>query len=184
MDFCNKVVLLTGASGGIGAGLARGLSEQGARLLLSSRSTGDLGRLIGELPYHEDAVAMEADLSKPGEASKLAARALETAGRVDVLRGDARTTLRGLPSASADACFIDADKEGYRAYLDECLRILPSGGLIMVDNAFAFGDLLDPDVTGSDVLAIRAFNDFVTACPELDAVILPLGDGLWVGVRR
>ena len=89
MNFSHKVVLLTGASGGIGAGIARRLSEQGARLVASGRSAGDLKKLIRELPHPEQAVAIEADLGKPGEASKLAARALETAGRVDVLINNA-----------------------------------------------------------------------------------------------
>ena len=34
-----------------------------------------------------------------------------------------------------------------------------SGGLIMVDNAFAFGQLLDPKATDREVPAVRAFND-------------------------
>jgi short-subunit dehydrogenase/MoaA/NifB/PqqE/SkfB family radical SAM enzyme len=89
MNFSHKVVLLTGASGGIGAGIARRLSEEGARLVVSSRSVGDLTRLIRELPHPEEAVAIEADLGKPGEASKLAARAIESAGRVDVLINNA-----------------------------------------------------------------------------------------------
>jgi len=89
MNFSHKVVLLTGASGGIGAGLARRLSEQGARLVLSARSAVDLGQLIRELPHADNAVAIEADLAKPGEAAKLAARALDAAGRVDVLISNA-----------------------------------------------------------------------------------------------
>lgn len=50
IDFSHKVVLLTGASGGIGAGIARRLCGQGAQLVLSGRSLGDLQRLIGESP--------------------------------------------------------------------------------------------------------------------------------------
>ncbi|MHC4178378.1 MAG: SDR family NAD(P)-dependent oxidoreductase [Planctomycetota bacterium] len=89
IDFSHKVVLLTGASGGIGAGIARRLSEQGARLVLSGRSWGDLQKLIHELPHPAQAVAIEADLARPGEASRLAARALQSAGRVDVLINNA-----------------------------------------------------------------------------------------------
>jgi len=89
MDFSSKVVLLTGASGGIGAGIARRLAEQGARLVLSSRSTADLARLIGQLPRPDQAMPIEADLSEPGEALRLANRAIETAGRVDVLINNA-----------------------------------------------------------------------------------------------
>jgi len=45
IDFSHKVVLLTGASGGIGVGIARRLSEQRARLVVSSRSAADLKKL-------------------------------------------------------------------------------------------------------------------------------------------
>ena len=89
IDFSHKVVLLTGATGGIGDGIARRLSEQGARLVVSGRSSGDLQKLIRELPHPGEAVAIEADLSQQGEAARLAARTIETAGRVDVLVNNA-----------------------------------------------------------------------------------------------
>ena len=108
----------------------------------------------------------------------------DVAGRIEVLRGDARTSLVGLESASADACFIDADKEGYLLYLEQCLRIVRPGGLVMVDNAFAFGEVLDAGSPSAEVRAIQAFNEHVAHLAELQAIIVPLGDGLWVGVRR
>jgi caffeoyl-CoA O-methyltransferase len=101
--------------------------------------------------------------------------------RVEVLRGDARQVLAGIPARSVDACFIDADKEGYPTYLDECVRIARRGGLILVDNAFAFGELLDaPDKDA--VRGIRAFNDAMAARGDLQSIIVPFGDGCWVGV--
>jgi short-subunit dehydrogenase/MoaA/NifB/PqqE/SkfB family radical SAM enzyme len=89
IGFSHKVVLLTGASGGIGVGMARRLSDEGARLVLTGRTAGDLQRLIRELPHPERAILVEADLARPGEASRLAAEALEAAGRVDVLINNA-----------------------------------------------------------------------------------------------
>ena len=89
IDFSHQVVLLTGASGAIGAGIARRLSERGARLVVSGRSMSDLNRLIRELPHPEKATPIEADLGKPGEAAQLATRAIEIAGRVDVLINNA-----------------------------------------------------------------------------------------------
>ena len=83
-----------------------------------------------------------------------------------------------------NAFFIDADKGGYPAYLEHALRIVRPGGLILADNAFAFGKLFSPDAGDDDVAAIRAFNDEVASVDALDAVIAPFGDGCWVGVRR
>jgi predicted O-methyltransferase YrrM len=52
----------------------------------------------------------------------------------------------------------------------------------MVDNAFAFGQLFDDVPTDGEVAAVRAFNDLAAGTEGLDGVILPIGDGLWVGV--
>ncbi len=104
--------------------------------------------------------------------------------RVEVLEGDARAVLATFADASADAAFLDADKASYPVYLKHSLRIVRPGGLVMVDNAFAFGQLLDPQPTDSDVPAVRAFNDLMAATRELHSVIVPIGHGLWVGVKR
>ena len=108
----------------------------------------------------------------------------DVAGRVQVLRGAGMDVLPKLAADSADAAFLDADKASYPRYLAECLRIVRKGGLIMVDNALAFGQLLDPKATDREVPAVRAFNDHMAKAREIESVIVPLGDGLWVGVKR
>jgi predicted O-methyltransferase YrrM len=108
----------------------------------------------------------------------------DVADRVMVYRGAGKDVLATLPSDSADAAFIDADKGGYSHYLRESLRIVRSGGLIMVDNAFAFGQLLDQDATDPEVITVRAFNDYMAQVQELHGIIVPIGDGLWVAVKR
>lgn len=105
----------------------------------------------------------------------------DVAGKIEVHRG------RGvdvLPSfESADAAFLDADKSSYPSYLAESLRIVRSGGLILVDNAFAFGQLLDEHPTDREVGAVRAFNDHMAQTAGLQGVIVPIGDGLWVAAK-
>ena len=108
----------------------------------------------------------------------------DVAKRIAVHLGAGLDVLRTIPDRSADACFLDADKGSYRDYLAECLRILRPGGLVMADNAFAFGQLLDEHPTDRDVPHVRAFNDHVPTVEGLQSVIVPLGDGLWVGVLR
>ncbi len=107
----------------------------------------------------------------------------DAAGKIEVHRGAGADVLPAFKSDSADAAFIDADKEGYCAYLDECLRIVRRGGLIMADNAFAFGRLLEEAVDDPDVHAVRRFNDYVAKQPGLQSIIAPIGDGCWVGVK-
>jgi len=107
----------------------------------------------------------------------------DVAGRVEVHRGRGADVLPRFGDDSADAAFLDADKASYALYLEQCLRIVRVGGLIAVDNAFAFGQLFDAEPRDRDVPAIRAFNDRLAAEPRLQGVIVPLGDGCWVGTR-
>jgi predicted O-methyltransferase YrrM len=109
----------------------------------------------------------------------------DVAGRVTVHRGPGAEVLPRLPllPGAADAIFLDADKGGYPVYLEHGLRLVRPGGLILVDNAFAFGQLFDVAPTDREVGAVRAFNETMAAEARVQSVIVPIGDGLWVGVR-
>jgi len=108
----------------------------------------------------------------------------DVAGKVKVHRGAGLDVLPAFAAASADAAFLDADKPSYPGYLRECLRIVRPGGLIMADNAFAFGELFSEHPTQESVSAVRRFNDVIASEKALHSVIVPIGDGLWVGVKR
>lgn len=108
----------------------------------------------------------------------------DVAGKVEVLRGDGVDVLKTLADDSADACFLDADKQNYPHYLDECMRILRSGAMVMADNAFAFGRLLDENETDGGVTHVRAFNDYIAGQGGLHAAMVGIGDGLWVGIKE
>ena len=108
----------------------------------------------------------------------------DVAGRVVVYRGTGKDVLATFAKDSADAAFLDADKSSYPIYLDECLRIVRRGGLIMVDNAFAFGQLLAEHPTDREVAAVRAFNDYMAGVKSLQSIIVPIGDGVWVAVKQ
>lgn len=108
----------------------------------------------------------------------------DVADRVKVFRGAGMDVLPHFAHDSADAAFLDADKGSYPLYLAECLRIVKKGGLIMADNAFAFGQLLDPNPTDREVGAVKAFNEVMAKESRLQSVIVPIGDGLWVGVKK
>lgn len=117
------------------------------------------------------------------ERAAFAERWIERAGlpaRVEVHRGKGAEVLAGFADRSADAMFLDADKAGYPTYLREALRIVRPGGLVLVDNAFAFGQLLDEHPSDPEVGAVRAFNGIMARTPGLHGVIVPIGDGLWV----
>lgn len=104
--------------------------------------------------------------------------------RIGLHRGAGMDVLPRFATDSADAAFLDADKASYPAYLEECLRIVRPGGLIMADNAFAFGQLFDENPADREAPAVRAFNEVMAREKHLASVIVPLGDGLWVGVKQ
>jgi predicted O-methyltransferase YrrM len=98
-----------------------------------------------------------------------------------VHRGKAEEILPQFAANSADAAFIDADKTSYPLFLRESLRIVRRGGLILADNAFAFGRLFDS--SDEAVAAIQAFNNIMAQETALQSIIVPVGDGLWFGVK-
>jgi len=110
--------------------------------------------------------------------------ASDVAGRIELYRGAGSDVLAGFENRSADAAFLDADKGNYPIYLEESIRIVRPGGLILVDNAFAFGQLLDKNPTDPEAPAVIAFNEVMAKESRVDAVIVPIGDGIWVGVRN
>ncbi|MFQ2266256.1 SDR family oxidoreductase [Aeromonas hydrophila] len=71
MKLEGKLVLLTGASGGIGEALAQELAAQGAHLLLHGRRASALERLCKELPHPGRHQTVIADLGSPQERAKL-----------------------------------------------------------------------------------------------------------------
>jgi caffeoyl-CoA O-methyltransferase len=108
------------------------------------------------------------------------------AGRARVHVGPALDRLRAIEAGGPyDVCFIDADKEGYPAYLDWAARNLRSGGLVIGDNAFLFGEIgtFQPDVPGEALTAMRAFHRHLASGGDFRATTLPTGEGLALGVR-
>jgi len=108
----------------------------------------------------------------------------DVAGKIEVQLGAGMDVLPRFAADSADAAFLDADKASYPSYLEQCLRIVRSGGLIMADNALAFGELFSAPPRREDVEAVRRFNDVIAKHPGVQSVIVPLGDGVWVVVKR
>jgi caffeoyl-CoA O-methyltransferase len=108
----------------------------------------------------------------------------DVAGRIELIRGAGLDVLKTITSDSVDAAFLDADKPSYPLYLRECLRIVKRGGMVLADNALAHGELLDELPASESARAMKAFNEVIAAEKALQSVIVPLGDGFWVGVRR
>ena len=112
-------------------------------------------------------------------------RRSEVSRKIRLYRGAGKDLLPRFGDGFADAMFLDADKASYPLYLTHALRIVRKGGLIMADNAFAFGQLLADQTTRQrEVADIRSFNELMARSTALHAIIIPIGDGLWVAARH
>ncbi len=111
-------------------------------------------------------------------------RRSDVSHKVKLYRGAGRNLLPRFGDDSADAMFLDADKASYPLYLHQARRIVRKGGLIMADNAFAFGQLFANQPTRrQEVADIRAFNEIMARSTDLQGIIIPVGDGLWVAAK-
>ncbi len=86
MDVRDRVVIITGASSGIGLATAELLSERGAKLTLASRSKDKLERLSRELP---DSLVVPTDVTKITEIKRMIEQTKEHFGRIDILINNA-----------------------------------------------------------------------------------------------
>ncbi|MFF2753628.1 O-methyltransferase [Psychrobacillus sp. NPDC058041] len=80
-----------------------------------------------------------------------------------------------------DFFFIDADKENYENYLAYCIRLADSGALIVTDNVLAGGSVADQEVKPKRYTDLmKKFNETVANHPQLESVIIPIGDGMTI----
>jgi caffeoyl-CoA O-methyltransferase len=82
-----------------------------------------------------------------------------------------------------DLVFIDADKVQYSAYYDLILPKVKSNGLVIIDNIFFHGDVLQNPIKGKNAIAIAALNEKIRLDNNVDKVLLTVRDGLMI-VRK
>jgi caffeoyl-CoA O-methyltransferase len=111
---------------------------------------------------------------------------LERAGladRVELIEGAALEVIHRL-DGPFDLVYVDAVKTDYRRYLDSVLPKLRVGGVIVCDNLLWGGRVAAPgEDQDRDADALRAFNGYLMMHPQLQAVVLPLGDGVGLATK-
>jgi caffeoyl-CoA O-methyltransferase len=110
------------------------------------------------------------------------------ADRIELRLRPAAESLKELVAAGAsetfDFAFIDADKVNYDVYYEYALKLVRRGGLIAIDNVLWSGQVIDPSDESADTAAIRALNSKVHGDKRVEAVLVPIGDGLTLALKR
>jgi caffeoyl-CoA O-methyltransferase len=107
------------------------------------------------------------------------------AQRTKVLVGDAHESLRSLDAEGPfDFVFIDAEKDGYPAYLEWALAHTKPGSVIAAHNVFRHGAIVDANDQSPTTKIMREFNRRLAENPQLISHVFPAGDGLAVAVVR
>ncbi len=130
--------------------MARGLPEDGLLITL-------------EIDPNHAAVA-RANLDRAG-----------LSDRVEIRLGPALESMAQLTEEAAgtfDFVFVDADKEGTRAYFEQAIELTRPGGLIFVDNLVRDGELVDEGSTDSRVQGMRAFLEYAATEPRVQMTAL------------
>lgn len=102
--------------------------------------------------------------------------------RIDLHLGSGLDVLSGM-DGDFDVIFLDLGKGDYPAALAAAVPRLRTGGLLLADNVL-WGGKVARAATDDDTRALQAFNHALFDDPRMAAAILPVGDGLAVGVRR
>jgi predicted O-methyltransferase YrrM len=103
--------------------------------------------------------------------------------RFRLIAGAALNVLPRLSDGAYDLVFVDADKLEYPAYVEQGVRLLRHGGLLIVDNVLWHDRVADPANNDDETVAIREAIALVADDDDLEPALLPVGDGLLVAVK-
>jgi O-methyltransferase len=160
----------------------------GARRYLEVGVFTGYSSLAMALALPADGYVLASDVSE--EYTAVARRYWEKAGvasKIDLRIGPALETLKAVRAkngAPFDVAFIDADKENVNAYYEACLELLRPKGLVLVDNVLWSGAVVDPADDDPDTLALREVSQRAGRDERVEAVLLPICDGLLVARKR
>lgn len=159
------LVRMTGAEKVVEVGTLAGYSA-----LWLARAMPETGRLW----------TLEAD-PRHAAVARANVEAASLTGRVEICEGDALTVLDAIAGEGPfDVVFVDADKGNYDRYGRWAARHLRTGGLLIGDNAFYFGNLLAQDEPAA--AAMRRFHE--DAAQNFHSTCIPTPDGLLLGIKR
>ena len=104
--------------------------------------------------------------------------------RFRLIAGDALTVLPKLSDGAYDLVLVAGDTLEYADYVQQGLRLLRHGGLLVMTHVLWHGRVADASDDDDETLSVRSALDAVTENEDLVATLLPVGDGLLAAVKR
>ena len=169
-EMTGKVVLVTGASRGIGAASVRAFAEAGAKLVLLARSRSEIAELAGELG-RDRALAVPCDISRYWEVAAAVEAAVETFGRLDVVVNNAGVIepIAQLADADPDAWgqLIDINLKGVFHGMRAAMQVMlaQGGGTILTISSGAASNPLEG---WSAYCSSKAGAAMLTRCADVE----------------
>ena len=126
-ELTGKVVLITGATGGIGGAIARKMKEAGATVVVSGRNVAKMDAEFGD-----EYIKIPADLAADGGAVELVMNTIEAVGKIDILVNNAGITQDTLLMRMTDEQFDDVINTNLRS----CFKMCRAAIMPMMKNRF------------------------------------------------
>ena len=109
-------------------------------------------------------------------------------GRIELRLGPAAETMAKMLEegdvGSFDLAFIDANKEDYPTYFAHAIQLVKRGGVILLDNMFRDGQIVDEDDDEEGVVAIRRLYEMLKADNRVDFTVISVADGLGFVLKK
>ena len=160
--------------------------------ILSAKTIAEIGTgagvstlaLLEGMPTGGTPPTIDSESEAQADAKKLlAAAGYGTPRPLRPIAGTALNVLPKLQDSTYDLVFIDGDPLEAVEYVAQASRLLRSGGVMVVNGAFAGDTIADPTSEGDETVIMREVLDAVAEMDELTPMLLPVGDGLLIATR-
>lgn len=140
--------------------------------------------LLRGLPANAVLTTIDSDVDHLRAAREAYAEAGIPSNRTRTISGRAADVLPRLTDGAYDLVFVDADKPSYPLYVERAVRLLKSGGMLLINDALDKDRVSDPAIREETTNTLRQVGKSIRENEDLISTVLPTGDGLLLAVKR
>ncbi|MCW1249048.1 O-methyltransferase [Acaricomes phytoseiuli] len=139
--------------------------------------------LLRGLPRAAVLTSIDADIEHLRAAKEAFAEAGFPANRTRTISGRAAEVLPRLTDQAYDLVFINGGKKNYPGYVEQGIRLLKSGGLMVLNDALDGGKVAEPAIREQSTVALRQIGKALREDERLVSSLLPTGEGVLLAVK-